>query len=134
VPFAGNRHPEVSLERLTYDAFARMMHRSGCHFSPRHSEEPTMTTMRLAMFAMFVLPMVLAMTWPTTVHGDAEMTAAAKQYLTTFIDKLRPLDVAANRAWWDANITGKDEDFTRKEKIAEHSYRFYIASLRRGIV
>ncbi len=36
-----------------------------------------------------------------------------------FVDKftaiIRPLDIAANRAWWDANITGKDEDFQRKE-------------------
>src|SRR5207248_8366545 len=30
--------------------------------------------------------------------------------------KLRPLEVEANIAWWDANTSGKDEDFARKEK------------------
>ena len=30
--------------------------------------------------------------------------------------KLRPLELAANKAWWDANITGKDDDFKKKEE------------------
>jgi peptidyl-dipeptidase A len=71
-----------------------------------------MTLMRFAVLAIILFPMVLAM----TCRGDAEMTATAKQFLASFIEKLRPLDIAANRAWWDANITGKDEDFARKEK------------------
>src|SRR5688500_12648296 len=29
--------------------------------------------------------------------------------------KLKPLEIAAAIAWWDANISGKDEDFKRKE-------------------
>src|SRR6478672_10067857 len=75
-----------------------------------------MTTVRLAMFAMFVVPLFLAMTWPTAGRSDPATTSAAKQFLTSYIDKLRPLEIAANRAWWDANITGKDEDFARKEE------------------
>src|SRR5207248_8946600 len=30
--------------------------------------------------------------------------------------KLRPLEIRAGHAWWDANISGKDEDFKRKEE------------------
>src|SRR5262249_45953260 len=29
---------------------------------------------------------------------------------------LRPLEVAASLAWWNANISGKDEDFKKKEE------------------
>lgn len=42
--------------------------------------------------------------------------AAARQFIDTFTKQIRPLDIAANRAWWDANMTGKDEDFKRKEE------------------
>ncbi len=75
-----------------------------------------MPTMRLAIFAMIVLPAVLAMAWPAIVRGDADTTAAAQKFLVDFTAKIRPLDIAANRAWWDANITGNDDDFARKEK------------------
>ncbi len=72
--------------------------------------------MRFAVFAMIILPAVLAVAWPTIARGDAETTAAAQKFLTDFTAKLRPLEVAVNRAWWDANITGNDDDFARKEK------------------
>lgn len=75
-----------------------------------------MTAMRLALCALFLFPLLMAMTWPTAARGDAESNAAAQQFLNEYSAKLRPLDIAANRAWWDANITGKDEDFARKEK------------------
>ena len=29
---------------------------------------------------------------------------------------MRPLEIAGSKAWWNANITGKDEDFKRKEE------------------
>src|SRR5690242_18530509 len=45
----------------------------------------------------------------------ADPAAAAKEFITAHETKLRPLELAANKAWWDANITGKDEDFKRKE-------------------
>ncbi len=50
-----------------------------------------------------------------TVSASPEATAAARQFMEKFTATLRPLDIAANRAWWDANITGKDDDFKRKE-------------------
>src|SRR6266487_1287275 len=43
-------------------------------------------------------------------------TAKARQFIDAFTKEIRPLDIAANRAWWDANMTGKDEDFKRKEE------------------
>jgi len=42
--------------------------------------------------------------------------ADAKAFVDDHVRRIRPLEVAASKAWWDANITGKDEDFQRKEK------------------
>src|SRR5690348_3573679 len=46
----------------------------------------------------------------------ADPAAAAKEFITAHEAKLRPLELAANKAWWDANITGKDDDFKKKEE------------------
>jgi peptidyl-dipeptidase A len=40
----------------------------------------------------------------------------AEAFIAGHVKRLRPLEVAAGRAWWDANISGKDEDFKRKEE------------------
>ena len=48
--------------------------------------------------------------------ADPATTERAKAFLTAHTAKLRPLEVAAGKAWWDANTTGKDEDFQRKEE------------------
>lgn len=65
-----------------------------------------------------LLAMVISMTIfaSTSASADGDTTAKARAFLDKFTAKLRPLDIAANRAWWDANITGKDEDFKRKEE------------------
>ena len=46
--------------------------------------------------------------------GDAAMQA--QQFIKSHEDKIRPLERAASLAWWNANISGKDEDFTAKEE------------------
>ncbi|HSQ57700.1 MAG TPA: M2 family metallopeptidase [Gemmata sp.] len=45
----------------------------------------------------------------------ADPVAAAKDFIKTHEQKMKPLDVRAAKAWWDANISGKDEDFAKKE-------------------
>lgn len=40
----------------------------------------------------------------------------ARKVVEAYNSRVRPLEIAVNRAWWDANITGKDEDFKRKEE------------------
>ena len=44
------------------------------------------------------------------------MTEKARKFVAAHEAKLRPLEIAAGKAWWDANVTGKDEDFKRKER------------------
>jgi peptidyl-dipeptidase A len=48
-------------------------------------------------------------------HQPADPTTAAKDFLTAHVTKMRPLEVAANIAWWDANVTGSDDAFKKKE-------------------
>jgi peptidyl-dipeptidase A len=78
-------------------------------------KEITMSA-KLAMLLLLTLPAILAMAWPSAAHADAKVTTNAREFVSQYIAKLRPLDIAVNRAWWEANITGKDEDFERKEK------------------
>ena len=46
----------------------------------------------------------------------ADPTAAAKDFISAHETKMKPLDLTANIAWWKANISGKDEDFQKKEE------------------
>jgi peptidyl-dipeptidase A len=48
--------------------------------------------------------------------ADSATTDQARRAVEEFTARVRPLDIAAARAWWDANMTGKDEDYKRKEE------------------
>jgi peptidyl-dipeptidase A len=73
-----------------------------------------MLTFRLALILVVGLILVL-MVWPTTAAGPNN-TERARKFIEAHTAKIRPLEITVNRAWWDANITGKDEDFKRKEE------------------
>src|SRR5262249_27638774 len=73
------------------------------------------------LFVRIMLPLILALatiafaTW----HGAAASvspTDRARKFVESYTARIRPLEIAANRAWWNANITGKDEDFKKKEE------------------
>ncbi|MFY7952116.1 MAG: M2 family metallopeptidase, partial [Armatimonadaceae bacterium] len=49
--------------------------------------------------------------------ADDATTAKAKAFITDHEKRIRPLDIKAGKAWWDANTTGKDEDFKKKEEV-----------------
>ena len=53
---------------------------------------------------------------PLAAAASPETTDRARQFVKDHEARLRPLDTAANLAWWNANTTGKDEDFDRKNK------------------
>jgi peptidyl-dipeptidase A len=63
-----------------------------------------------AAVAGMLVPQVAAADQP------ADPLAAAKQFVTDYERKMKVLELTANIAWWDANISGKDEDFKRKEE------------------
>jgi peptidyl-dipeptidase A len=47
-------------------------------------------------------------------QATPEVTQRAKKFVDAHEARIKPLDKAAGIAWWDANISGKDEDFKKK--------------------
>jgi peptidyl-dipeptidase A len=76
-----------------------------------------MLSIRLALPVLGLAALLLTVFWPRAVaaepQGDA--TDRARKFVDAYTARVRPLEIAANRAWWNANITGKDEDFKAKE-------------------
>src|SRR4029077_17040195 len=52
----------------------------------------------------------------STTAGPLDNTVRAQAFIDDHVSRLRPLELAANRAWWNANVTGRAEDFAEKEK------------------
>jgi len=46
--------------------------------------------------------------------SDADQRARA--FIAKYDEQIRPLEIAVSRAWWQANTSGKDEDFAAKEE------------------
>ena len=74
-----------------------------------------MLSLRLALPLLGLAALLLTMFWPCVVTADADATARARKFVDAYTAKMRPLEITANRAWYSANITGKDEDFKAKE-------------------
>lgn len=53
---------------------------------------------------------------PSTWGADNAPDARAQKFIESHVAKMKPLDKVAGLAWWDANTSGKDEDFKRKEE------------------
>src|SRR5262245_28289629 len=74
-----------------------------------------MLSLRLLLPVLVAL-VVLLLWHPPCVSASPEMTDRAKKFVEAHTAKLRPLEIAANLAWWNANISGKAEDFQKKEE------------------
>src|SRR5262245_4317742 len=70
----------------------------------------------LPMFCLRLLSpvLVIVLLWPLAVSASPQVTERAKQFVNDHTAKLQPLEIAANLAWWNANVSGKDEDFQKK--------------------
>ena len=54
---------------------------------------------------------------PFTVSGaEIEIARPAQEFVAAHEAAIRPLEKAANLAWWNANVSGRDEDFKAKEE------------------
>lgn len=51
---------------------------------------------------------------PAAARADEVTTMKALKFIETHTAKMRPLEVASAAAWWNANISGSDEDFQKK--------------------
>src|SRR5205823_5527830 len=74
-----------------------------------------MLSLRIVL-PLLVTAFVLAAAWPAVVGADEQSTQRARRFVQDYTAKVRPLEIAANRAWWEANITGKDEAFKAKDE------------------
>src|SRR5260370_35091118 len=68
-----------------------------------------------------MLPPLLAVAWllgglPLAAVAAPDVTERAKRFVKDPETRLGRLDVEAGRAAWEATISGKDDDFKRKEE------------------
>lgn len=56
---------------------------------------------------------------PAEAQQDVALSNAelARGVILDYESNVRPLEIAISRAWWEANTTGKDEDFAEKEAL-----------------
>ena len=69
---------------------------------------------RILLAAGLGLAVIWMVAAPITARANSEMTERARKFVAVHEAKIRPLEHAANLAWWNANVTGKDEDFDKK--------------------
>jgi len=65
----------------------------------------------------------------TNVSQAQDTTQPAKDFVTEHEAKIRPLEIEIGKAWWNANVTGKDEDFAKKEE-AENKLNDVLADTK----
>jgi peptidyl-dipeptidase A len=72
-----------------------------------------MLSLRVLLPCFCVL--VLYVLWhPPSILGNPETTDRARKFVDEHTARLRSLEIAGNRAWWDANISGLAADFQKK--------------------
>ncbi|HTK76305.1 MAG TPA: M2 family metallopeptidase [Gemmataceae bacterium] len=74
-----------------------------------------MSSLRVLLPSVALSIACLAATVTMIVAAEPSASERARKFVAGHEAKVRPLEVAANLAWWTANTTGKDEDFKRKE-------------------
>ena len=75
-----------------------------------------MLSLRLVLMVLFTFSAALAVWRPMVALAASPGTVRAQKFIDAHVAKLRPLEIRAGQAWWDANVSGKDEDFKRKEE------------------
>lgn len=66
-------------------------------------------------FALSFLTLILTIQATAGAQSAAETAERARKFIADHEAQVRPLEIAASLAWWNANISGKDEDFKAKE-------------------
>ncbi len=63
------------------------------------------------------LCLALAIPLTTTLALAENTEQAARDFIREYELTIKPLQTASGRAWWNANTTGRDEDFAEKESL-----------------
>ena len=64
--------------------------------------------------AILGIPMIFVLASANAATASPEVTERARKFVAAHEARIRPLDKAAGIAWWNANISGRDEDFQKK--------------------
>ena len=72
---------------------------------------------RIISIAAVAVLSVTAAPWLSLIAnaGSAD-DARARKFIAEHEARIRPLEKAVSMAWWNANVSGKDEDFKIKER------------------
>jgi peptidyl-dipeptidase A len=77
--------------------------------------------MSLTQLVVTTSLLLIAMVFVAPAGGAAadDADARAKQFVEYYQSTVRPLEIAAAKAFWTANVTGKEEDFKKKQEAEE---------------
>jgi len=70
----------------------------------------------LSIASIAILAVVVASSVSLIAHARSADDARARKFIAEHEARIRPLEKAASLAWWNANVSGKDEDFKAKEQ------------------
>jgi peptidyl-dipeptidase A len=73
-----------------------------------------MLYLRLILLGGIAFAFFLLMVAPKTSLANPDAGERARKFVADHVARLKPLEREASLAWWNANITGKDEDFEKK--------------------
>lgn len=63
-----------------------------------------------------ILALILSMTCACPPVRGEDADDIARQLVKDYENRIRPIEVEVNRRWWDANVTGADEAYQRKQE------------------
>ena len=78
-----------------------------------------MSFLHVSGMISLVLVMAIFSVPAAALGADRDNDARAKSFVAHYNDTVRPLEIAAARAFWTANVTGKEEDFQKKQEAEE---------------
>jgi peptidyl-dipeptidase A len=70
---------------------------------------------RAVLIAFSVMGLTTNMTIASELKTDAPNAAAAREFIADHEKTVRPLERESALAWWNANVSGRDQDFQAKE-------------------
>lgn len=67
-------------------------------------------------FALILLLVALAAAMPPGAAAADDADLRARRFIDRHEATVKPLEIEVGRRWWDANVSGKDEDYRLKEE------------------
>jgi peptidyl-dipeptidase A len=70
---------------------------------------------RAVLLSLFLMGLFTTMTMASELKTDTADLAAARDFIAEHEKTVRPLERESALAWWNANVSGRDQDFKAKE-------------------